>query len=140
MATFGQKIPDDLIRYPALGFFNFHHSADFWPSYPGPDPIGTMVRDGRKHLVLTMHRVTSVIDGGEFIARSNPIAIPGGVTAMDMHRITWPQMGPFIRGAVESLLNASPMQAQDDLPMLLQEAPLEYRTQGYWEHWERIAA
>jgi methionyl-tRNA formyltransferase len=53
MATFGQKIPSALISYPRLGFYNFHHSGETWPSYPGPDPIAAMVRDGRKHLVLT---------------------------------------------------------------------------------------
>ena len=52
MATFGQKIPTPLINYPSLGFYNFHHSGDSWPTYPGPDPIAAMVRDGRKHLVL----------------------------------------------------------------------------------------
>jgi len=104
MATFGQKIPDALINYPRLGFYNFHHSADTWPSYPGPDPIAAMVRDGRTHLVLTIHKVTAVIDGGEFVARSHPVAIPQGINAVGMHRITWPQMGSFIRRAVDGML------------------------------------
>lgn len=106
MATFGQKIPNALIGYPTLGFFNLHHSADHWPSYPGPDPIAAMVRDRRKHLVLTLHKVTDVIDGGEFVARSHAVAIPDGVNAVEMHRITWPQMGPFIRQEVAALLDA----------------------------------
>ena len=104
MATFGQKIPDALINYPRFGFYNFHHSADTWPSYPGPDPIAAMVRDGRTHLVLTIHKVTAVIDGGEFVARSHPVAIPQGINAVGMHRITWPQMGSFIRRAVDGML------------------------------------
>ena len=112
MATFGQKIPTALIHQPALGFYNFHHSADTWPSYPGPDPIAAMVRDGRTHLVLTLHRVTDVIDGGEFIAHSHRIAIPPGINALEMHRITWPQMGPFIRRAVGARLD----QADSSLP------------------------
>ena len=81
MATFGQKIPTALINYPSLGFYNFHHSGETWPSYPGPDPIAAMVRDGRKHLVLTIHKVTDVIDGGEFVARSHRVAIPDGINA-----------------------------------------------------------
>ena len=106
MATFGQKIPNALIGYPGLGFYNFHHSGDTWPSYPGPDPIAAMVRDGRKHLVLTIHKVTDVIDGGEFVARSHPVAIPDGINAIGMHRITWPQMGPFIRESVKAMVEA----------------------------------
>jgi hypothetical protein len=65
-----------------------------------------MVRDGRKHLVLTIHKVTDVIDGGEFVAHSHPVAIPEGINAIDIHRITWPQMGPFIRREVGALLAA----------------------------------
>ena len=108
MATFGQKIPDALINYyPRLGFFNFHHSGETWPSYPGPDPIAAMVRDGRKHLVLTIHKVTDVIDGGEFVARSHRMTIPDGIRAIGRHRITWPQMGPFIRQAVGAMLDAA---------------------------------
>lgn len=107
MATFGQKIPTPLIEYPTLGFHNFHHSHLAWPSYPGPDPIRDMQRDGRTHLVLTIHKVSDVIDGGEFVARSHPVAIPAGINAIGMHRITWPQMGPFIRRAVGTMLAAA---------------------------------
>ena len=104
MATFGQKIPPALIEFPALGFYNFHHSGDTWPSYPGPDPVAAMLRDGRKDLVLTVHRVTDVIDGGEFVSHSHRVGIPNGVNAIGLHRITWPQMGPFIRSVVNGLL------------------------------------
>ena len=106
MATFGQKIPGPIFNHPRLGFFNFHHSGETWPSYPGPDPIAAMVRDGKTHLVLTIHTVTDVIDGGEFVARSHRVAIPEGVNAIGMHRITWPQMGPFIQRSVHGMLEA----------------------------------
>lgn len=104
MATFGQKIPNRLIKHPSLGFYNFHHCDTVWPSYPGPDPIAQMVRDGKKHLALTMHVVTDVIDGGEFVARSQLIQIPENVNAISMHRISWPQMGPFIRAQVRAIV------------------------------------
>lgn len=32
------KIPNSLIRFPASGFYNFHHSGDLWPSYPRSRP------------------------------------------------------------------------------------------------------
>jgi len=108
MATFGQKIPNSLIQFPPLGFYNFHHSGDAWPSYPGPDPIRDMIRDGRKHLVLTIHAVTDVIDGGAFVARSHRVELPPHANAISMHRVTWPQMGAFIRKTVERMLNESP--------------------------------
>jgi methionyl-tRNA formyltransferase len=106
MATFGQKVPNHIIPLPRLGFYNFHHSGPTWPSYPGPDPIAAMLRDGRKDLVLTMHKVSDVIDDGEFAARSHPVTIPPGINAIEMHRITWPQMHGFIGEAVSNLLDA----------------------------------
>ncbi len=126
MATFGQKIPTGLIHYPRLGFYNFHHSGPNWPSYPGPDPIAAMVRDGRSHLVLTIHKVSDVIDDGEFVARSHPVAIPDGINAVGMHRITWPQMGPFIRREVGALLGAATPYPLADQSLVLQEAPIGY--------------
>jgi methionyl-tRNA formyltransferase len=139
MATFGQKIPDALIARPELGFYNFHHSGETWPSYPGPDPIAALVRDGRKHLVLTIHKVTHVIDGGEFVAHSHRVAIPEGINAIGMHRITWPQMGPFIRREIGAMIdgaNAMPASA----PLVLQEEAVAYRPISHREWAERIAA
>jgi methionyl-tRNA formyltransferase len=139
MATFGQKIPNALINYPRLGFLNFHHSGDTWPSYPGPDPIAAMVHDGRKHLVLTIHKVTDVIDGGEFVAHSHQVPIPEGVNAVAMHRITWPQMGPFIRREVGAMLEAA-SRVPANAPMALQEETVAYRTARHWGWTECIAA
>ena len=138
MATFGQKIPTALINYPSLGFFNYHHSGPTWPSYPGPDPIAAMVRDGRKDLVLTLHKVSDVIDGGEFVARSHPVAIPEGINAVGMHRITWPQMGPFIRRAVSVMLDAAAPRTTP--PLVLQQAAIPYRIAGQSEWTQCLAA
>ncbi len=139
MATFGQKIPNSLIGFPELGFYIFHHSGDTWPSYPGPDPIATMVQDGRKHLVLTIHKVTDVIDGGEFVAHSHRVAIPEGINAIGMHRITWPQMGPFIGCEVGAMLEAA-SRVPANAPLVLHETPVPYRISTQLRWTERVAA
>lgn len=139
MATFGQKIPSSLISFPKIGFYNFHHSGDTWPSYPGPDPIAAMVRDGRKHLVLTIHKVTDVIDGGEFAAHSHPVAIPEGINAVGMHRITWPQMGPFIRREVGGMIDAV-HRVPATGTLVLQEETVPYRIKYLQKCADRIAA
>ena len=127
MATFGQKIPKHIIDVPRLGFFNFHHSGPTWPSYPGPDPIAAMQRDGISHLVLTMHRVNELIDDGEFFARSHPVAIPPGINAIEMHRITWPQMGQFIRNAVQDILKTDEVRQNVTDAWMIHEEPIPYR-------------
>lgn len=126
MATFGQKIPTNIAKIPRLGFVNFHHSGPAWPSYPGPDPIAAMQRDGLKQLVLTMHKVSDVIDGGEFVARSHPITMPPNVNAIQMHRITWPQMHGFIRRAVGEILDVSATGFRDSEDFMMHEESVQY--------------
>jgi hypothetical protein len=84
-----------------------------------------MLRDGRTHLVLTIHKVTEMIDGGEFVARSHRVSIPEGINAVEMHRLSWPQMGSFIRREVSAMLytgNTVPVGA----PLVLQEPGIPY--------------
>jgi len=83
--------------------------------------------------------VTDVIDGGEFVARSHPVAIPEGINAIGMHRITWPQMGPFIRHAVGAILPAAAA-IPADAPLVLQEAVVPYRMVCRREYPNRLAA
>jgi methionyl-tRNA formyltransferase len=130
MATFGQKIPQHIIEVPQMGFYNFHHSGPTWPSYPGPDPIGDMQRDGLSHLVLTIHRVNETIDDGEFFARSHPVAIPPGINAIEMHRITWPQMGAFIRRAVNEILDVEEIDSRNSQSLAMHEQAVPYRVQS----------
>src|SRR5271168_4943539 len=101
-------------------------SGPTWPSYPGPDPIGDMQRDGLSHLVLTMHRVNEKIDDGEFFARSHPVAIPPGINAIEMHRITWPQMGGFIRNVVVEILHADEVSQDQPDSMTMHEEMVPY--------------
>lgn len=126
MATYGQKVPGNIIAVPRFGFFNFHHSGPTWPSYPGPDPIAAMQKDGRNNLVLTMHKVSEVIDDGEFVARSHPVAIPDGINAIQMHRLTWPQMHGFIRRAVSDILDSDGARTDETSSCVMHEEAVPY--------------
>ena len=112
MATFGQLIPRQIFTVPRLGFYNFHHSDLEWPSYPGPDPIGDMQRDGKTHVVITMHEVSAVLDGGRFVAHSPRVPLPPDDTGANVHRTTWPRMGGWIREQVLRLLQPAPVLVQ----------------------------
>ena len=54
--------------------------------------------------MLTIHKVTDVIGGGELVARSHGVLIADGINAIEKHCITWPQMGPFLRRSVGAML------------------------------------
>ena len=75
----------------------------------------------------------------ELVDLLSRFAIPDGINAVGMHRITWPQMGPFIRHAVGAMLDAAAYRPTG-APFLLQEEPVPYRTasQPVWS--DRIAA
>lgn len=126
MATFGQMIPRQIFEVPRLGFYNFHHSDEVWPSYPGPDPIRDMVRDGKTHVVITMHKVTAVLDGGDAFARSHKVPLPPDANSVKVHRVTWPQMGPFIRNAVNNILAAAELHDHDRDSWAMHEDPVPY--------------
>lgn len=104
MATFGEMIPKRIFTVPRLGFYNFHHSDIAWPSYPGPDPIAAMLRDGKTHVVITMHEVSEVLGGGRFVARAPPVPLPSDANGAIVHRLTWPRMGGWIREQVLRLI------------------------------------
>jgi len=62
-----------------------------------------------------------------------------GMNAVGMHRITWPQMGPFIRrevGAMLPAVEAMPAGA----PLVLQDAGVPYRVAGHGGCPQRLAA
>jgi methionyl-tRNA formyltransferase len=126
MATFGQKIPRSIFEVPRLGFFNFHHSDEVWPSYPGPDPIAGMVRDGKTHVVITMHEVTEILDGGAALARSHKVPLPLDANAVKVHRLTWPQMGGFIKNAVDEILDAEKIRQDETDSWTMHEEPASY--------------
>ena len=109
MATFGQMIPQRIFSVPRLGFYNFHHSDVTWPSYPGPDPIGDMLRDGKTHVVITMHEVSAVLDGGRFVAHSPRVPLPPDGNGAIVHRMTWPRMGGWISEQVLRLIQPAPV-------------------------------
>ncbi len=112
MATFGQLIPKRIFTVPHLGFYNFHHSDTTWPSYAGPDPIGTMLRDGKTHVVITIHEVSEVLDGGRFVAHSPRVPMPPDGNGAIVHRMTWPRMGGWIREEVLRLIQPAPVTGQ----------------------------
>ena len=67
------------------------------------------------------------------------VAIPEDINAVEMHRITWPQMGSFIRREVGAMLDV----ANNDLStsqFVLEEAEVPYRAETIWQRAQRLAA
>jgi hypothetical protein len=67
------------------------------------------------------------------------LPIPEGIDAIRMHRITWSQMGAFIRrevGAMPAAAEAIPANA----PLALQDAVVPYRIAGHGECPQWLAA
>jgi len=86
--------------------------------------------DGYPIWRIRLHQVKSVRPGcftGKHKPRPSPhrVAIPEGVNAIQMHRITWPQMGDFIRRAVSHVLDANPVEKSDSA-WAIHEDSVEY--------------
>jgi len=110
MATFGQLIDARLIRFPGLGFYNFHPSdVGIWPSiYAGCNPFQAMFEKNEKECVVTLHEVNEQFDQGRRIACSDIILIPPGVTVTDMHKISAPVTANLLRRTLPQLLQVMP--------------------------------
>ncbi len=69
----------------------------------------------------------------------SPVPIPPGINAIDMHRITWPQMGAYIRREVGQMLAAANNTSIGEL-LVLRDRPTRYRTASQTAWLDRIAA
>lgn len=75
MCGFTYRVPLQLIRIPALGFFNIHFSL--LPAYRGPDPIFWQLKHGEETGGITIHKVEEDFDSGEVVARQGIQFIEG---------------------------------------------------------------
>jgi methionyl-tRNA formyltransferase len=103
-STFGQRFDNRLISFPKFGFLNVHTSGDTWPSYPGPDAVERMINDGKRYVILTLHKVNELFDNGEFIARSKKIWIPPNTSIPDLFKIAAPYNGELVTQYLKSVL------------------------------------
>jgi len=60
-------LPEEVIDMPPLGTINTH--AGLLPKYRGPNPIGWAFRNDDGQIGWTIHRMTSVVDGGPILAQ-----------------------------------------------------------------------
>jgi methionyl-tRNA formyltransferase len=65
--AFSQKIPQDLLALPRLGFWNIHPSL--LPKYRGPSPIAYPLIFGEKETGVTIIKMDDQIDHGPIIAQ-----------------------------------------------------------------------
>ena len=104
-STFGQRIDERIFSFPKLGFFNSHPSFDDkWPSYPGPDPLTEMMKDGRPYFILTLHKVNELFDNGELIARSKKVWIPPNTSVPDLYKIVSPYAAELVKDYLKKIL------------------------------------
>ena len=96
--TFGQRLDERVFSFPKYGFFNTHPCiGDVWPSkYAGPNPFQALMDDGMEYTTVALHRVDAGFDSGELVAMSSRIAMPPGVSVVDMHKICAPVVARFV--------------------------------------------
>jgi methionyl-tRNA formyltransferase len=67
VASFGQIIPNDILRIPKYGFLNVHPSL--LPKYRGPSPIQSAILNGDQKTGVTIMRVSEEIDAGPIFSQ-----------------------------------------------------------------------
>lgn len=75
MAAFGQAIDDPILAIPTLGMYNFHPSDLLHGDGAGPQPWEDLVSRNATSTRMTLHRVSTEIDGGDIVGQSPEINI-----------------------------------------------------------------
>ncbi len=75
MAAFGQAIDEPILAIPPFGMYNFHPSDLLHGHGAGPQPWEDLVSRGASSSRMTLHRVSTEIDGGEIVGQSPEINI-----------------------------------------------------------------
>jgi hypothetical protein len=95
---------------------------------------------------FSLPRQTPIVRYGTDAPSSEPYlpirhaqAIPDGINAIGTHRITWPQMVPFIRREVVAMLDKANTAALNE-PLVLQAESAAYRTSAESGCGARLAA
>ena len=81
VAGFDQILKPAVFNLPRFGAINSHPSP--LPRYAGPAPVFWMVRNGERQSAITIHKITSAVDGGDIVVRE-PFAIEDGFTSGDV--------------------------------------------------------
>ena len=84
-AGYYRKIPNNILRIPKLGSFNFHPSL--LPAYAGGNPWFWVIAKGEKYTGVTIHLMTSVYDAGDIVLQ-NKIRIENGITEQRLIYLT----------------------------------------------------
>jgi len=67
MSCFPWRIPESLLKIPALGWWNLHPSL--LPAYRGPTPIFWQARAGETETGISLHQVIADLDSGAILGQ-----------------------------------------------------------------------
>jgi methionyl-tRNA formyltransferase len=109
---FNWRLPPDVLAVPKLGVLNMHPSA--LPKYRGPSPILWAIRNGDRHLGLTVHRMTERIDSGPVLAQAKDLPLPDTVTSQDVWELIQAAVPDLLNEALDRAVRGDPGAPQDE--------------------------
>lgn len=75
VCVFGQLIDEPIINYPKYGIYNFH-PADLLAGHgAGPQPFQDLIDRQAESSKLTIHQLTTALDGGPILGQTPPINV-----------------------------------------------------------------
>ena len=108
---FMRILPDDVINMPRLGTINTH--GGILPGQRGPNPPGWCFRDDVGEMGWTVHRMTSVLDGGPMLAQA--VISYGDDDDFESIMPRWTGLIPkVIQQALPRVVNNEPGDPQDE--------------------------
>jgi len=84
ISCYPRILPAAVTSLAKLGCYNIHPSL--LPAYPGPDPLFWQLRAGEQNMGVTLHRVTSVIDGGDILLQAS-LTLTDGLSKVEIDQV-----------------------------------------------------
>lgn len=81
VSCFPEILSAELLGVPPLGCYNVHPSP--LPAFRGPMPLFWIVRDGRGHGGVTVHRMESRVDAGPIVEQRR-FRVPDGISGAEL--------------------------------------------------------
>ena len=95
-------LPESIFEMANIGTFNIHGSL--LPKYRGAAPINWAIINGDKESGLTSFLLKKIVDTGDMLLQ-NPVKIPEGSTAGDLHDMLMPVSAKLAVDTIKLLLD-----------------------------------
>ena len=110
ISCYARRLPDQLIKLPAIGCFNMHPSL--LPGFRGPEPVFWQMRENAR-LGVSWHQVVTAFDAGDLLAQQ-PVELEDGLSYAQINLTLAKQGAELLTEMLQQLSRNTPRRQPQD--------------------------